>query len=404
MLLPENHPIIAKLKTYPKLWVGLSGGVDSIVLLHALSQHLDIKAKLNAIHVHHGLSKNASQWQNFCEDFCKKLNIPIKIDQVHLKVNSNIEAHARQARYQVFEEQVASDEALILAHHLDDQIETFFLNALRGTGIDGLAAMPSFYERQGLQIFRPLLDIDRKTIEDCAKSNHLSWIEDESNTNTQFSRNFLRQKILPLVEEKWPHYRKNILHTISSCQEVVSYLNYDVQHEQLDLQELRNLKSLDRQIAIRQWFRAHHVKLPSRNILQQIETQMIFAKRLDNQAKIDWRGYCIFSYHEKLYLIKDLEAPKDALWSNYPSPFSNLTVKDLPPDLAIKDSDKLEVRYRKGGEKIYWKGHHRCLKKLMQQWQIPPYLRNRIPLIFVNGDLKAVIGYTNKFDDKIIQD
>jgi len=379
-MIESPHAIMATLFPFEKIWVGLSGGLDSVALLHFLAQFPDLKPKLHAVHVNHGLSLHAQEWQDFCSKLCQLWGVPLNTASVNIQSSANIEALARTARYQVFLETVATD-VLVLAHHLDDQIETFFLNALRGSGIDGLAAMPKLYNRSGMTVFRPLLDVERAEIKNYATWHQLSWVEDDSNADIKFSRNFLRAKVLPLLADKWPNYRKNVMHTIKSCQEVYEYFYEDITPDTLDISQLRGKKSLERHICLRQWFKGHNISAPNRNIIKQIEGQMIYDRRQDSNPRIQWNGCSIYAYNNKLYLIKEL-------------PHETGDIREALKHLDISNSDVIEVRYRSGGEILFWRGHHRCLKKLMQEWKIPPFLRSKIPLIYINGIFKGVVGYT----------
>jgi tRNA(Ile)-lysidine synthase len=395
MQLNLDSRLIDHLKTYPKIWLGLSGGLDSVVLLHLLSHYPQLKSKISAIHIHHGLSPNANQWKRFCESLCHDLGIELISEKVQLESNSNLEEQARTLRYGVFEKMLKKGDALVLAHHLDDQIETFFLNALRGTGVDGLAAMPCIYQKKHYEIVRPLLSNTRQAILEYAQQNQLSWIEDESNQNTQFSRNFLRQEVLPLIESKWQNYRQSLAHTITSCQEVSKYLNQDIEIKSstLAVDDLKAVDDFNQALMIRKWFQSHEVKLPNRNIIHAIQEQMLYPKRLDHQAEIRWDGALIYVYRHRLYLEKDEISYADALWEYFPHPMHGVMAEKALVGVCIMPGDAVEIRYRKGGEKFFWNGHHRCLKKLLQAWGVPPFLRQKVPLIYVNGVLKAVVGY-----------
>jgi len=195
--------VAARLAPAERLCVGLSGGCDSVVLLHLLSR-LDLGGRLSAIHVHHGLSPNADAWAAFCADYCGRLSISLEIVRVTVDRSSGLglEAAARSARYAALEQCAA--ECLALAHHQGDQAETLLFNLLRGAGVAGSAAMPA--ERQGVRrrVLRPLLAVGRATLEDYAGQHGLAWIEDESNRDLSFSRNFLRHRVLPGLVERFP--------------------------------------------------------------------------------------------------------------------------------------------------------------------------------------------------------
>jgi tRNA(Ile)-lysidine synthase len=393
--------IIEHLKTYPKIWVGLSGGLDSMALLHLLSSLQNVLPPIYVIHVHHGLSPHAFDWQLFCQQHCLAKGLHFYTENIQIEGFSHIEEQARIKRYEVFSRLVSPGEALLLAHHLDDQIETFFLHALRGTGIDGLAAMPLIYQKNHFTLIRPLLSYKRQEIEEYAQLHHLHWVEDESNSNTDFYRNFLRNEVLPLIEKKWQHYRETVSHTIHACQEASHYLNgIQVNSSPLDLQHLQAMDDFEQGLILRKWFRLNGLKLPSRKMIEEIKQQMIFPQRLDHQAKINCGSAYLYEFKRHLYCVNKIDLMYDTLWKNFPNACQQVyAVKAKKGIKVCLGVDKVEIRYRKGGEVFFWKGHHRYLKKLFQAWEVPPFLRNQIPLIYVNGILKAVPGYATLEED-----
>lgn len=186
-----------------RLCVGLSGGCDSVVLLHLLSR-LGLAGRLSAIHVHHGLSPNADTWAEFCADYCRNLDVPLSIRRVTVdrKKGLGLEAAARQARYAAFAEDAV--DCLLLAQHRGDQAETLLFNLLRGTGVTGAAAMLAERRFGDLRLLRPLLDVSRAEIEAYARANGLTWVDDESNVDLSLSRNFLRHQGLTTLAQRFP--------------------------------------------------------------------------------------------------------------------------------------------------------------------------------------------------------
>lgn len=185
------------------LWAGLSGGCDSVVLLHALAG-LELPGRLGAIHVHHGLSANADDWADFCADYCRRLGVPLTVRRVAVDAASGLglEAAARAARYAAFAD--CAPGSLLLAHHRGDQAETVLFNLLRGSGVAGAAGMPAERWFGQLRLLRPLLDIPRSEIEATAIAAGLSWIEDESNADTALTRNYLRHEALVSLSQRFP--------------------------------------------------------------------------------------------------------------------------------------------------------------------------------------------------------
>ncbi|MDR0777626.1 MAG: tRNA lysidine(34) synthetase TilS [Azonexus sp.] len=195
--------VAVRLAPDERVCVALSGGCDSVVLAHLLSR-LDLSGRLDAIHIHHGLSPNADAWAAFCADYCRDLGIPLQIRHVSVARDAacGLEAAARQARYTAFAEVPAA--CLALAQHRGDQAETVLLNLLRGAGVLGTAAMPPERQRGHLRLWRPLLGETRDAIEAYARANGLRWITDESNADTRLTRNFIRHRVLPIIEQRFP--------------------------------------------------------------------------------------------------------------------------------------------------------------------------------------------------------
>lgn len=195
--------LAARVTPGERLCVGLSGGRDSVVLLHLLSR-LDLGPRLSALHVHHGLSPHAEAWTAFCMELCNRLGVTLRMERVAVDGGSGLglEAAARQARYEAFCR--CGADSLLLAHHQGDQAETLLFNLVRGAGVTGAAGMPAERRLGTLRLLRPLLDVPRAEIEAWARENGLAWIEDESNKDTGFSRNFLRHEVLPVIEGRFP--------------------------------------------------------------------------------------------------------------------------------------------------------------------------------------------------------
>ncbi len=195
--------LAAPLDPEGRLSVGLSGGCDSVVLLHALVT-LGLRERLQAIHVHHGLSPNADAWAEFCGDYCRRLGVSFVTRRVTVDAStgSGLEAAARDARYAVFAE-LAGD-TLLLAHHRGDQAETVLFNLLRGAGVTGAAGIPVERNFAHCRLLRPLLGLSRGEIEAYARQAGLTWIEDESNGDTAITRNFLRHQTLVGLARRFP--------------------------------------------------------------------------------------------------------------------------------------------------------------------------------------------------------
>ncbi|MEO8101543.1 MAG: tRNA lysidine(34) synthetase TilS [Betaproteobacteria bacterium] len=195
-----------------RICIGLSGGMDSVVLLDLLAQVRVVWGmRLSAIHVHHGLSPNADEWATFCESLCAERAIPLQVAavKIDLALTGGVESLARDARYLAFDKVDA--DLIALAQHTDDQAETVLHQILRGTGLKGMAGMGEWRPlRDGLTLMRPLLGVSRADIEVYAGERRLEWIDDESNTDMAYTRNFIRHALMPTLEERFPHYRESL--------------------------------------------------------------------------------------------------------------------------------------------------------------------------------------------------
>ena len=398
---------LTELERYQKLVVGFSGGLDSTVLLHYLSSYPALYNKLSAIHIHHGLSANAATWAEHCQRVCASLGIPLVIRHIEFNRTANIEENARRARYQEFASMLSINDCLLLGHHQDDQAETLLLQLLRGAGVDGLAAMAPVKKLAGHNLCRPLLMHPRQTLVDYARLHHLSWIEDESNQNQAFSRNYLRHQVMPLLHDKWPGAAANLARTAHHCQQAQANLE-DLalldcpaladRHATFSLDSLRNLSHARVSNVVRVWLKNNSIRAPSANVFNCLIDEVIFAKS-DAQPCVQWHDIAIKRYRQTLYIVPDKKISPLLMqkWYNFPQPvrINNMLLHATLTDKGIKvpKGAHISVGFRQGGEQITWHGQTKELKKLLQQWQVPPWQRAEIPLIYINDCLAAVVGF-----------
>jgi tRNA(Ile)-lysidine synthase len=404
-----NHKCLTRLSEFTKLIVGFSGGLDSTVLLHVLASHAALSHRLTAVHIHHGISANAGYWQDHCEQLCQDLNIPFLARSVQFDRSANLEEGARIARYAVFSSLLSHEDCLLLGHHLDDQAETVLLQLFRGSGIDGMAAMTQWGSLGLGTIARPFLSHSRKQLEDYARSHDLQWIDDESNQEIQYSRNYLRHEIMPLLVKKWPGLVKNIARTAIHCQQAKVNLDalalYDNEGAPLDCNSLfiAPLKKLSFERmtnVLRAWLKKNQVQMPSTLTFQRLIHEVLFASS-DANPEVSWNNIRVRLYQQCLYINKKepKNLPANIAWTEFPSPLIleqfnlHLIARKSGRGLIIPQQAKVEVRFRLGGEHILLHGQTKQLKKLFQQWAIPPWLRETIPLIYINNQLAAVVGY-----------
>ncbi len=264
--------------------LGLSGGIDSVALLHILV-HLRKEGQqdfhISALHVHHGISQFADEWDDFCHDACRQMGVAYSCARVAVERSSKdgFEAAARRVRHEVFA--AACADWLMLAHHRDDQAETLLFNLLRGSGIAGVAAM----REQNGQLLRPLLTVSRGEIEQYAQLHQLEWREDESNADTRYSRNFLRRNIIPALTHRFPATAKNLAAAAGRFAEAHEMLNElaiadlgDAPAEfPLSLQKLRTLSEVRARNVLRYLLAGEKVQIPSEARLREALRQMLAA-------------------------------------------------------------------------------------------------------------------------------
>ena len=395
-----------------KILIAYSGGLDSHVLLHLASQLPKTNYyQVRAMHIHHGLQEVANDWVPHCQQVCDKLNIPIEIQYLNLAIEKgkSLEDVARKARYAAFGESLQDDEVLLTAHHQNDQAETLLLQLFRGAGVQGLAAMPSIADFSLGQQARPLLHCSRHDLEMYAKENKLDFIEDPSNQECAFDRNFLRNKVIPELRERWPSIDKTISRSANIQAETKNLLDEFAEQDLLSVQsgstdsnklrvsKLQSFSSARKKLAIRYWIMINGFKAPSEKKLKHIFTDVINAG-VDAQPIVDWEGVEVRRYQDELYIMTPLQVHNTKQVIDWGNPQSNLEIKSLEyslPALLASQYDKnipVTVRFRQGGEKFY---HHKrdiniSLKNFLNESGVPPWLRSRIPLIYSGETLIKV--------------
>lgn len=411
-----NQAWINRLQSYSQLLVGYSGGLDSTVLLHALASIPALKHKLQAVHIHHGLSPTASCWQAHCEAFCHASFIPLSSHRVLISSASNLEEKARDARFDVFKTLLKSDGCLLLAHHQDDQAETMLLHLARGTGIDGFSGMLQMLPLSKGTIIKPLLDYSKQDLMDYAKQHGLSWVDDESNDNIAFSRNYMRHAVLPSLQKKWPHIAKNMSQCALHLQEaqknlndlaVLDYPELTQRLRHLPLPSLMHLSSARLNNVLRSWLSHLHIQAPSSKTFERLLSEVVYA-RVDGMPCVRWGDIEIRRYRQTLYVLKKSEFHflENIPWADFPSvlkltPHESLVAVRATSGIYIPPDSHIEIRFRMGGEQIKLRGQTHCLKKLFQTWGIPPWVRAHIPLIYIDNELAAVLDFCTRdpYDD-----
>ena len=393
--------------------IALSGGCDSMVLLHAINELRDeLNIIVKAIHIHHGISPNADKWESFCRSECEKFKaiFSIKKINIHQERHLGVEGAARKLRYEALDE--LRDGVLATAHHQNDQAETLFLQLIRGSGLKGLASMPHYDERR--DIWRPLLNVNRTAIAEYAKSNQISFIEDESNLDTRFDRNFLRQEIFPLLSERFPHLIKTLSRSVEHIAEGLNLTEAVAKEdaksffsEDLSRLSMSIIKELpkDRIInLIRWWLDKNYLKMPSKKTTDELYGQIINIKK-DNSLSIKIsEEITVREFQGDLWLVEGdrFFEPYEIIWRgeekiSLPDQSQLIfhRVKGGGFSLSKLGVNVLRIQNRIGGERFKPNLNQpsRTLKYLLQKSMIPPWQRKKIPLIFSEDQLVAVPNF-----------
>jgi tRNA(Ile)-lysidine synthase len=391
--------------------VALSGGVDSIVLLHALVRSRRRLAALRALHVNHHISANAGQWADFCRHIARQWRVPLRVLSVAGTAprGASLEEWARERRYELLGDALRPNEVLVTAHHADDQAETVLLQLLRGASVSGLAAMPAVAAFAHGKLARPLLDTSRAEIHAYAKAHGLRWVDDDSNTNERWSRNFLRRRVMPLIESRWPGATAVLARTALHMGEARALLeecaSADLARiadgDALAVPGLRALPLTRRKNALRAWIASRGARAPEATRLEEIAGPLL-AARPDAHPFVAWGAHRIQRTQNRLELsaIGTSPSASESLiwdWRRQPRLNADIAVLELQPDPhGAIDLDRLPailtVHRRRGGERIRLEraGGSRSLKALLQQGRVPLAHRAQIPLIAAGTTLLAV--------------
>ncbi|AKE57818.1 tRNA lysidine(34) synthetase TilS [Citrobacter farmeri] len=398
--------------TSRQILVAFSGGLDSTVLLHQLVQWRAQQPTLSlrAIHIHHGLSAHADAWVAHCEAVCAQWQVPLLVERVTLAdAGLGIEAHARQARYQAFADALLPGEVLATAQHLDDQCETFLLALKRGSGPAGLSAMAEISAFAGTQLIRPLLTQPRAALEQWARQHQLRWIEDESNQDDAYDRNFLRLQVLPLLQQRWPHFADATARSAALCAEQESLLDELLADElsacttangTLALTPLMAMSRVRRAALLRRWLAAQNAPMPSRDGLDRLWQEVALARE-DASPCLRFGDYEVRRYQGQLWWIKSAVGQSETIlpWPCWQMPLTlpaGLGHLRLQPggELRIPREDEcVSIRFKAPGMlHIVGRNGGRKLKKIWQELNVPSWRRDTTPLLFYGETLIAAAG------------
>lgn len=409
---------LEQLTAWRHLCIAYSGGMDSHVLLHsaAMLQARNPSFHVSAVHVHHGLHPDAAKWADHCRQVCAALGVPLQIQSVNIDTQQgrlSLEEAARAARYQALAKVLAPKTVLLLAHTQNDQAETVLLQLLRGAGPKGLAAMPVMTDFAQGQLIRPLLTITRQDLTTYAQQHQLSWCEDPSNINLRFDRNYLRHKILPPLLQRWPGALTTLSRTAIHCAEAASLLTElaiadeklakGEEAHSLSVNALLKLPAARQRNLIREWLMQLKLPLPPQTKLNAILHDVLLAAK-DSNPLVTWGNVVVRRYRDELFaeimpatLSKNIEID----WPDLSEPLvlpdglgTLIAKSNLGMGMRLPIGATVSIRFRRGGERIQLPGRngHHQLKKLLQEWGVPPWQRERLPLVYINGALAAVVG------------
>ncbi|HET9474733.1 MAG TPA: tRNA lysidine(34) synthetase TilS [Steroidobacteraceae bacterium] len=399
--------------TRPRVVVAFSGGIDSTVLAYVLARQRRALGGLRLVHIDHGLQPSSAEWAKHCARVARGLRLPLVVLRANIKRKrgESPEAAARAARYALLEQTMKRGEVLVTAQHRDDQVETLLLQLFRGAGVAGLAAMPRLAPFGAGHIARPLLDISRREIEAAARAAKLRWIEDPTNRDVRFSRNFLRHRLLPMIREHWPGAARALARTASNLAEAQTLLAERGQQDLaaaadgsgLSVSALRALTPARRRNALRIFIARAGLELPEASRLREMSGPLLEARE-DAQPEVRWSNARIKRRATRLELETSHEPPPELVaksWCCHDD--RRLILEDgsaleiIEDALGAIDLDLLpqvvEVRPRAGGERLRPgpRARTQALKKLIQAAKLPVEVRARLPLLY-SGDRLIAAG------------
>ena len=391
--------------------LALSGGLDSIVLLHLLHDHFKDKFSIRVIHINHNLNTNSDAWSKFCKKECLKYGFEFLSKSINPKnMGFGLEANARKKRYQVFKKLLNPGECLLTAHHKTDQLETILFRMFRGTGIDGLKGIIRKDHLGQNPIFRPLLNCSQSELNEYAKVQKLEWVNDDSNNDLSFDRNYIRKSIIPVIKKRWVSVEESV-HRLSSIAEENQRILNELATE--DLNEVLDYDSVDLKIInhhstprikniLRYLIAKNNMEIPSMHILNSGINSLFNS---DNQSgEIKWSNHVIKKFNGRIYFLNmnsvmPYDSSDNISWSinqriDLEDPVGSIEAKFTNGEgiSSKKCSVNLSIKFRKGGEKILLNGSHhsKTLKNFLNEKKVLPWARDKIPLIYDNQELICV--------------
>jgi len=404
--------------------VAFSGGADSLALLvglHRLQRSLPAgeRAPLRAIHVDHGLNPRSAQWAAACRRRCRALGVPLTVRRVRVALvrGVSVESAARDARYAQLRASLRCGEILFTAHHLDDQFETVLLQMMRGAGVNGLAAMPEVAVLGRGWHLRPLLTLERRQLVGWVRAQGLAWIDDDSNADPRFDRNYLRHQVLPLLQARWPAAARVAARSAGHLAEArgllaelaAQDLARVLQGRSIDMEALATLSAPRRRNAVRAWIAGQGLPGPDTRHLARILGELCAARR-DALPMVAWAGAEVRRHRGRLYAMAPFAATAGAPGSaplrarewrwrrarplDLGAGLGSLVLRGDPlgPLDGASLPATLRVSFRAGGERLRTEpgGPRRAVKELLRTGGVLPWMRSRLPLVQAGDRLVAI--------------
>ncbi|WP_422102796.1 tRNA lysidine(34) synthetase TilS [Vreelandella sp.] len=396
-LLSLLYDALAETPPGRRVWVALSGGLDSSLLLTLAADACRTSGHpLHALHINHGLQVAAADFETHCQQLCERLSVPLTTERVAVEVQGDgVEGAARRARYAAFQRHVAPGEALWLGQHQDDQAETLLLAALRGSGIRGLAGMPYSREWRGITLLRPWLSVSRQSLADTAHALSLIWCEDPTNCDLAFDRNRLRHDVLPTLTQRWPGAVRSLAHSAVLAGEADTLLASYAAEELatltlapgcIDAAALSLLPPPRQRLLVRTLCQQQGLPTPPQARLTSLLDQLYAAP--DAQVLVEWPSVQARVWRGRLYVL----APPQRLpswqteWDGEPGVLSPLGPLALTLTVEPPASLPVTLRWRQGGEVLVLAGRgRRDVKRLLQESGMPPWERERL-IVVMEGE------------------
>ncbi len=390
-----------------RVCIAYSGGLDSTVLLNIVSQS-HYSDRVVALHINHQFSPNADEWERFCAGTAQIFGVKFESQKVIVEnAGKGLEQDAREKRYLALSSKLAVNDLLLFGHHQNDVAETFIFRLMRGAGLTGLRAIPRVRSLGKGKLLRPLLDCPRTQLAEYAAFNSLTWIDDESNEDRRFDRNFLRHELFPVLTSRWQNAEEKIGQTVAHLSEASVLLDeYGEQDlhicerkserlgESISIERLADFSDARQKHLVRTWCKLKGYSLPHSTQLAKVAE--VIQAREDAKPRLQWGTCELRRYSGRLYLLPGIDVSENQARPVVLNQRMNIDdageyvhcTTNAPDEVG----EPLSLRFRSGQERCKPKGrpHSQSLKKLLQEYRLEPWFRDRVPLIYLGDELVAV--------------